>query len=50
MVEYSCVGRVELSGVLMVEYSRDESSCDGGVELAGVVMVERCNGAECGGA
>ena len=48
MVEYSCVGGVEFSGVVMVEYScvgrvklsRDESSCDGGVELSQVVMVE----------
>ena len=37
MVEYSCDGRVELSRVVMVEYSCDdqwsrlESSCDGRV-------------------
>ena len=33
MVEYSCVGRVELSRVVMVEYSGD-----GKVELSRVVM------------
>ena len=48
MVEYSCVGGAEFSGVVMVEYScvgrvelsRDEWSCDGGVRLSRVVMVE----------
>ena len=33
MVEYSCVGRVELSRVVMVEYSGN-----GKVELSRVVM------------
>ena len=33
MVEYSCVGRVELSRVVMVEYS-----CFGSVELSRVEL------------
>ena len=35
MVEYSCVGGVKLSRVVMVEYR-----CDGGVKLSWDVIIE----------
>ena len=40
MVEYSCDGKVELSPVVMVEYSGDESSCDGVVVMVGPSRVK----------
>ena len=40
MVEYSCVGRVELSRVVMVEYSGDGKVESSRVVMSIVVFVE----------